>query len=84
MFPLDDNIPVVLPIDEPEHERLSKQHRYLKLLLGSNYFGPFREVMDRLPTPRVLDIRTQEGSWCVPSPSLPSSFPSNLFCGYGV
>ncbi|KAF8600166.1 S-adenosyl-L-methionine-dependent methyltransferase [Ceratobasidium sp. AG-I] len=63
VFPLDDNIPVVMPIDEPEHERLSKQHRYLKLLVGSNYFGPFREVMQRTPHPRVLDIRTQEGSW---------------------
>jgi len=63
VFPLDDNIPVVLPIDEPEHERLSKQHRYLKLLVGSNHFGPFREVMERHTRPRVLDIRTQEGSW---------------------
>ncbi|KAG9086797.1 hypothetical protein FRC06_002870 [Ceratobasidium sp. 370] len=63
VFPVDDNLPVVLPIDGPEHERLSARHRFLQLLIGSNYFGPFREVMERTPHPRVLDIRTSEGSW---------------------
>lgn len=63
VFPMDENIPVVLPIDEPEHERLQKQHQYLKLLRGSNYFGPVKELMDRTPHPKVLDIRTQQGTW---------------------
>ncbi|QRV97137.1 methyltransferase domain protein [Ceratobasidium sp. AG-Ba] len=35
----------------------------LQLLLGSNYFGPFRQVMEHVPHPRVLDIRTKEGTW---------------------
>ncbi|KAG8743793.1 hypothetical protein FRC10_011422 [Ceratobasidium sp. 414] len=63
VFPIDENLPVVLPIDGHEHERLSARHRFLQLLVGSNYFGPFREVMERTPRPRVLDIRTQEGTW---------------------
>ncbi|KAG8694199.1 hypothetical protein FRC08_008633 [Ceratobasidium sp. 394] len=63
VFPLDDNLPVILPVDGHEQERLSARHRFLQLLIGSNYFGPFREAMERTPNPRVLDIRTQEGSW---------------------
>ncbi|KAH7335831.1 S-adenosyl-L-methionine-dependent methyltransferase [Rhizoctonia solani] len=63
VFPMDDNIPVVLPIDEPEHDRLEKLHQCYKLLAGSNYFGPLKEHMARRPHPKVLDIRTQQGTW---------------------
>ncbi|KAG8702589.1 hypothetical protein FRC09_004657 [Ceratobasidium sp. 395] len=63
VFPVDDNLPAILPVDGMENERLSTRHRFLQLLIGSNYFGPFRELMARTPNPRVLDIRTQEGSW---------------------
>ncbi|EUC58385.1 methyltransferase domain protein [Rhizoctonia solani AG-3 Rhs1AP] len=63
VFPMDDNIPVVLPIDELEHDRLEKLHQCYKLLAGSNYFGPLKEHMARIPNPKVLDIRTQQGTW---------------------
>ncbi|KAL5632048.1 hypothetical protein ACGC1H_000166 [Rhizoctonia solani] len=63
VFPMDDNIPVVLPIDELEHDRLEKLHQCYKLLAGSNYFGPLKEYMARIPNPKVLDIRTQQGTW---------------------
>jgi hypothetical protein len=60
---MDDNIPVVLPIDEPEHDRLEKLHQCYKLLAGSNYFGPLKDHMARTSHPKVLDIRTQQGTW---------------------
>lgn len=63
VFPTDHNIPVVMPIDEPEHDRLQKTHQFLKLLVGSNYWGPVREIMQRTPHPKVLDIRTESGVW---------------------
>ncbi|KAF8750619.1 putative methyltransferase [Rhizoctonia solani] len=76
VFPMDDNIPVVLPIDEPEHDRLEKLHRCYKLLVGSNYFGPLKEHMARTPHPRVLDIRTQQGTWVQ---EMASEFPHAQF-----
>ncbi|CEL58666.1 hypothetical protein RSOLAG1IB_08729 [Rhizoctonia solani AG-1 IB] len=76
VFPMDDNIPVVLPIDEPEHDRLEKLHQCYKLLAGSNYFGPLKDHMARTSHPKVLDIRTQQGTWVQ---EMASEFPHAQF-----
>ncbi|KAG9120782.1 hypothetical protein FRC07_003590, partial [Ceratobasidium sp. 392] len=81
VFPTDDNLPVILPVDDMENERLSTRHRFLQLLIGANYFGPFREVMERTSHPRVLDIRTQEGSW---AQEVAAEFPHAHFISLDV
>ncbi|QRW19301.1 methyltransferase domain protein [Rhizoctonia solani] len=66
MFPIDRNVPFILPADARECQRLEAQHTALKLLLGANYFGPVKEVLSRAPNQprkRVLDLFTGEGTW---------------------
>jgi hypothetical protein len=68
MFPVDRNVPFILPADYRECQRLEAQHMALKLLLGANYFGPVKELLAETPNgarKRVLDLFTAEGTWCV-------------------
>ncbi|KAF8750863.1 S-adenosyl-L-methionine-dependent methyltransferase [Rhizoctonia solani] len=45
--------------------RLEIQHHYMKLMIGSNYFGPVLEILQPHPTrrKRVLDVFTADGTW---------------------
>ncbi|CUA70604.1 hypothetical protein RSOLAG22IIIB_09028 [Rhizoctonia solani] len=64
-YPADRNIPAFVPLDNGEAARLEIQHHYLKLLIGSNYFGPVREILQSHPSrkKRVLDLFTADGTW---------------------
>ncbi|CAE6400049.1 unnamed protein product [Rhizoctonia solani] len=64
-YPADRNIPAFVPLDNGEAARLEIQHHYWKLLIGSNYFGPVREILQAHPTrkKRVLDLFTADGTW---------------------
>ncbi|KAJ1304957.1 hypothetical protein OPQ81_006089 [Rhizoctonia solani] len=64
-YPADRNIPAFVPLDNGEAARLEIQHHYLKLMIGSNYFGPVREILQPHPTrrKRVLDLFTADGTW---------------------
>jgi hypothetical protein len=69
MFPADVNVAISLPTDSVEVQRCAEQHRILKALLGSNYWGPVGQAL--APTfgqrdrKKVLDMVTAEGSWYV-------------------
>ncbi|EUC66796.1 methyltransferase domain protein [Rhizoctonia solani AG-3 Rhs1AP] len=66
MFPVDENIPFLFPADDAELRRLKLQHLSLKLVFGSNYFGPARSVLLEVPSGRrkhVLDLFTADGTW---------------------
>ncbi|KAG9126109.1 hypothetical protein FRC07_004845 [Ceratobasidium sp. 392] len=66
MFPSDNNVAISLPTDSAEVQRCANQHRALKLLLNSNYWGPVDEVLtptQRLERKKVLDMMTAEGTW---------------------
>ncbi|CAE6521465.1 unnamed protein product [Rhizoctonia solani] len=66
MFPVDRNVPFILPTDYGECQRLELQHMALKLLLGANYFGPVPEVLaedSNRTRKRVLDLFTADGTW---------------------
>ncbi|CAE6446319.1 unnamed protein product, partial [Rhizoctonia solani] len=70
MFPVDENVPFLFPTDDAELRRLKLQHISLKLVFGSNYFGPTRSVLLEVPSgrrKRVLDLFTADGTWCVRS-----------------
>ncbi|CAE6521472.1 unnamed protein product [Rhizoctonia solani] len=65
-FPIDENVPLLFPTDDAEVRRLKLQHLSLKLVFGSNYFGPMREVLTEDPSgrrKRVLDLFTADGTW---------------------
>ncbi|CAE6462562.1 unnamed protein product [Rhizoctonia solani] len=64
-YPADKNIPAFVPLDNGEAARLEIQHHYTKLMVGSNYFGPVREILQPHPTrrKRVLDLLTGDGTW---------------------
>ncbi|KDN37332.1 hypothetical protein RSAG8_10220, partial [Rhizoctonia solani AG-8 WAC10335] len=64
-YPADRNIPAFVPLDNGEAARLEMQHHYMKLLIGSNYFGPVGEILQPHPTrkKRVLDLFTTDGTW---------------------
>ncbi|CAE6433759.1 unnamed protein product [Rhizoctonia solani] len=64
-YPADRNIPAFVPLDNGEAARLEIQHHYMKLMTGSNYFGPVREILQPHPTrrKRVLDVFTADGTW---------------------
>ncbi|CAE6395981.1 unnamed protein product [Rhizoctonia solani] len=65
-FPVDENVPLLFPTDDAEVRRLKLQHLSLKLVLGSNYFGPMRDVLAEDPSGRrrrVLDLFTADGTW---------------------
>ncbi|KAG8746022.1 hypothetical protein FRC10_006361 [Ceratobasidium sp. 414] len=67
MFPSDANVAINLPTDSTEIQRCIDHHKVIKMLLGSNYWGPVQQVL--APTPgegerkQVLDMVTAEGSW---------------------
>ncbi|QRV93172.1 methyltransferase domain protein [Ceratobasidium sp. AG-Ba] len=66
MFPADRNVAISLPTDSVEVQRCADQHQALKLLLGSNYWGPVDEVLapaQGLDRKKVLDMMTAEGTW---------------------
>ncbi|KAG8744030.1 hypothetical protein FRC10_010919 [Ceratobasidium sp. 414] len=66
MFPADNNVAISLPTDSVEVQRCAQQHRALKLLLESNYWGPVDEVLaptQGLQRKKVLDMMTAEGTW---------------------
>ncbi|KAG8746023.1 hypothetical protein FRC10_006362 [Ceratobasidium sp. 414] len=67
MFPSDFNVAVNLPTDSTEIRRCKDHHKVIKMLLGSNYWGPVQQVLASTPgerqRKRVLDIVTAEGSW---------------------
>ncbi|KAG8721383.1 hypothetical protein FRC08_013544 [Ceratobasidium sp. 394] len=66
MFPADKNVAISLPTDSAEVQRCAQQHRALKLLLESNYWGPVDEVLaptQGLQRKKVLDMMTAEGTW---------------------
>ncbi|ELU40902.1 hypothetical protein AG1IA_05067 [Rhizoctonia solani AG-1 IA] len=64
-YPADRNIPAFVPLDNGEAARLEIQHHYMKLMIGSNYFGPVLEILQPHPTrrKRVLDVFTADGTW---------------------
>ncbi|CAE6352725.1 unnamed protein product [Rhizoctonia solani] len=64
-YPADTNIPAFVPLDNGEAARLEIQHHYMKLVIGSNYFGPLREILQPHPErrKRVLDVFTADGTW---------------------
>ncbi|KAG9085984.1 hypothetical protein FS749_003986, partial [Ceratobasidium sp. UAMH 11750] len=49
MFPSDVNVAINLPTDSAEIERCINHHKVIKMLLGSNYWGPVQQVLT--PTP---------------------------------
>ncbi|KAF8761531.1 S-adenosyl-L-methionine-dependent methyltransferase [Rhizoctonia solani] len=66
MFPIDENVPPLFPTDDAEVRRLKLQHLSLKLIIGSNYFGPVRNALAESPDgrrKRVLDLFTADGTW---------------------
>ncbi|KAJ1311428.1 hypothetical protein OPQ81_009917 [Rhizoctonia solani] len=66
MFPIDENVPFLFPTDDAELRRLKLQHLSLKLVIGSNYFGPVRNVLTENTSgrrKRVLDLFTADGTW---------------------
>ncbi|CAE6470587.1 unnamed protein product [Rhizoctonia solani] len=66
MFPVDENVPFLFPTDDAELRRLKLQHLSLKLVFGSNYFGPVRNVLSEVLSERrkrVLDLFTADGTW---------------------
>ncbi|KAB5591290.1 hypothetical protein CTheo_5249 [Ceratobasidium theobromae] len=65
MYPADTNIPPFVPLDNGEAARLELQHYYLKLMIGSNYFGPVNSILQPHPLrrKRVLDVFTADGTW---------------------
>ncbi|KAG8691869.1 hypothetical protein FRC11_007228 [Ceratobasidium sp. 423] len=65
MFPIDRNVPFILPTDHGECQRL-ELHMALKLLLRANYFGPVLETLaedSNRSRKRVLDLFTADGTW---------------------
>ncbi|CAE7189200.1 unnamed protein product [Rhizoctonia solani] len=64
-YPADRNIPAFVPLDNGEASRLEIQHHYMKHLLGSNYFGPVRGILqpESARRKRVLDLFTADGTW---------------------
>ena len=68
VFPLDQNLPLTYPVDDIETRRHQMQHTVTKSLMHGNYIGPVREVLKPRvdgSRPRILDIRTCAGDWCV-------------------
>ncbi|CEL57731.1 hypothetical protein RSOLAG1IB_02475 [Rhizoctonia solani AG-1 IB] len=66
MFPIDENVPPLFPTDDAEVRRLRLQHLSLKLVVGSNYFGPMRSALTESADgrrKRVLDLFTADGTW---------------------
>ncbi|KAG8687558.1 hypothetical protein FRC09_013424 [Ceratobasidium sp. 395] len=66
LFPADGNVAISLPTDSAEVHRCAEQHRALKLLLESNYWGPVDEMLAPAPgseRKKVLDVMTAEGTW---------------------
>ncbi|KAG9126110.1 hypothetical protein FRC07_004846 [Ceratobasidium sp. 392] len=67
MFPADANVAISLPTDSVEVQRCAEQHRILKALLRSNYWGPVEQVLStthgQKARKKVLDMVTAEGSW---------------------
>lgn len=53
------------PCDHPEIERQESQHHLLRLLLGYPFIGPVFQVLKSATQPRILDIATGTGEWCV-------------------
>ena len=48
-------------------QRLNLNHKILKQLIGRNFRGPVNAVLALNPArpPRVLDLGTGKGKWCV-------------------
>lgn len=66
LYPVDPELPIFMPQDGQETQRLDREHVALKLVLGCNYVGPVASHLrhDPLaPRKRVLDIGTQQGTW---------------------
>ncbi|KAF8605139.1 S-adenosyl-L-methionine-dependent methyltransferase [Ceratobasidium sp. AG-I] len=65
IFPIDDNVPRLVPADQIEVHRLDIQHTALRLLLNGNYYGPVKDVLADSAgrRKRVLDLLTAEGNW---------------------
>ncbi|KAG8691868.1 hypothetical protein FRC11_007227 [Ceratobasidium sp. 423] len=85
MFPVDENVPLLFPTDDAEVRRLKLQHLSLKLVFGSNYFGPMQEMLAEDPSgrrKRVLDLFTADGTWYGYSISGPST--NQLTSEFGV
>jgi len=67
-FPIGVEHPTSLPLDSAEANRLRGQHLALKILMGSNHFGPLHQILtpthpgDRRRR-RVLDVYSTPGIW---------------------
>ncbi|KAF8749650.1 Methyltransferase domain [Rhizoctonia solani] len=64
-FPVADNLPLALPVDNEELLRFDLRHASIKLLMGGNQWTPIVEALApvRGRRRRVLDICTRSGTW---------------------
>ncbi|KAG8932232.1 hypothetical protein FRC03_002856 [Tulasnella sp. 419] len=85
-FPVGADHPTSLPVDADESNRLRSQHLALKILLGSNHFGPMHQIITpSSPTDRrrrrVLDVYSTPGVWVQ---DLSVEYPNVKFVGVDI
>lgn len=69
----------VLPVDSDETKRQEAQHILLRMVLGSNYDAPVRELLNSSPGGRkVVDLCTGAGDWVL---EMAREFPHVKFRG---
>ncbi|KAI9448628.1 S-adenosyl-L-methionine-dependent methyltransferase [Lactarius psammicola] len=69
----------VLPVDSDETKRQEAQHILLRMIIGSNYDAPVRELLNSNPGGRkVVDLCTGAGHWVL---EMAREFPHARFRG---